>query len=298
MTMKKSRLVLGLAILAASAAAAAAQDIQLDVPYVPTRYPVVDEMLRLAGVTKADVVYDLGCGDGRIVIGAAQKFGCRGVGFDIDPERIKECLENARKAGVTDKVRFVQGDLFQADFHEATVMPMYLLTTVNLKLRPKILRELRPGSRVVSHNFGMDNWKPDAHTTVRIEDVEHDVFLWIVPANISGSWAWSAVLEGKPVDFKLDVTQKFQFPEATAKIGGKDAAVKDIKLDGDSIRFVLEGFVEGKAAVLAFEGKAFLNDIAGTIQGRIEGRDAASAWKARRNPATQKDIDDEPAWWR
>ncbi len=134
-------------------ALATGQEIQLDVPYVPTRVPVVEEMLKMAGVTKADIVYDLGCGDGRIVITAAQRFGCRGVGFDIDPERIRECLENAKKAGVTDRVNFIEGDLFQADFHEATVLPMYLLTTVNLKLRPKILRELQPGSRVVSPQF-------------------------------------------------------------------------------------------------------------------------------------------------
>jgi SAM-dependent methyltransferase len=160
------------------------QEVQLDVPYVPTRTPIVEAMLRMAAVTKADVVYDLGCGDGRIVITAAQRFGCRGVGFDLDPERIRECLENASKAGVTERVKFIEGDLFKADFHEATVLPMYLLTTVNLRLRPKILRELQPGSRVVSHNFGMDNWKADEHVELKVEDVTHDVFLWIVPANL------------------------------------------------------------------------------------------------------------------
>ena len=171
MTRSPARFALALGLVLASAGIGLAQDIQLDVPYVPTRTAVVDEMLRLARVTKDDVVYDLGCGDGRLVIGAAQKYGARGVGFDIDPERIKECLENAQKAGVTDKVKFVLGDLFEADFREATVMPMYLLTTVNLKLRPKILKELRPGSRVVSHNFGMDNWRPDEQTIVRVEGI-------------------------------------------------------------------------------------------------------------------------------
>ena len=136
MTRSSARFALALGIVLAGAAAGLAQDVQLDVPYVPTRYAVVDEMLRLARVTKDEVVYDLGCGDGRLVIGAAQKFGSRGVGFDIDPDRIKECLENAQKAGITDKVKFILGDLFEADFREATVMPMYLLTSVNLKLRP------------------------------------------------------------------------------------------------------------------------------------------------------------------
>ena len=273
------------------------QEVQLDVPYVPTRFPVVETMLKMAAVNKSDVVYDLGCGDGRIIITAAQRFGCRGVGFDLDPERIRECLENAKKAGVTEKVKFVEGDLFQADFHEATVLPMYLLTTVNLKLRPKILRELQPGSRVVSHNFAMDNWKADAHTELKVEDVTHDVFLWIVPANISGTWTWAAASgAGAQVqEFRMDVTQKFQFPEAAVKIGGADAAIKSLKLSGDKISFVIEA--SGKAIVLAFEGKAFNNNIEGTIQGRINGRDVSLPWKASRNPASIKPIDDEPAWW-
>ena len=273
------------------------QEVQLDVPYVPTRFPVVETMLKMAAVNKSDVVYDLGCGDGRIIITAAQRFGCRGVGFDLDPERIRECLENAKKAGVTEKVKFVEGDLFQADFHEATVLPMYLLTTVNLKLRPKILRELQPGSRVVSHNFAMDNWKADAHTELKVEDVTHDVFLWIVPANVSGTWTWSAApgTGAQGLEFRMDVTQKFQFPEAGVKIGGADATVKSLKLSGDKISFVVEA--PGKAIVLSFDGKAFNNNIVGTIQGRIDGRDVSLPWKASRNPASIKPIDDEPAWW-
>ncbi|MGD0781427.1 MAG: class I SAM-dependent methyltransferase [Candidatus Aminicenantales bacterium] len=280
-------------------ALATGQEIQLDVPYVPTRFPVVEEMLRLAAVTKADVVYDLGCGDGRIVIAAAQRFGCRGVGFDIDPERIRECHDNAKKAGVTERVKFIEGDLFQADFREATVLPMYLLTTVNLKLRPKILRELQPGSRVVSHNFAMDNWKADAHTELKIEDVTHDVYLWIVPANVSGRWTWSAAPGGgaSALEFKLEATQKFQFPEAAVTLNGVDAAVRNLKLSGDKISFLVEAPLQGRTIVLSFEGKAFNNDISGTIQGRIDGRDVALPWKASRNPATIKPIDDEPAWW-
>jgi SAM-dependent methyltransferase len=280
-------------------AIAIGQEIQLDVPYVPTRFPVVEEMLKMAGVTKADVVYDLGCGDGRIVITAAQRYGCRGVGFDIDPERIRECLENAQKAGVTERVKFIEGDLFQADFHEATVLPMYLLTTVNLRLRPKILRELQPGSRVVSHNFAMDNWKPDAHTELKVEDVPHDVYLWIVPANVSGTWTWTATPGpgAAAIEFKMDVTQKFQFPEAAVKLNGVDAAVNNLKLSGDKISFILEAPLQGKTMALSFEGQAFNNDISGTIQGRLDGRDVSLAWKAARNPATIKAIDDEPAWW-
>ena len=275
------------------------QEVQLDVPYVPTRTPVVETMLRMAAVTKSDVVYDLGCGDGRIVITAAQRYGCRGVGFDLDPERIRECLENAEKAKVTDRVKFVEGDLFKADFREATVLPMYLLTTVNLRLRPKILRELQPGSRVVSHNFGMDNWKADEHVELKVEDVTHDVFLWIVPANVSGTWSWTASTgPGAPeIAFHMDVTQKFQFPEAAVKVDNAAAAVKGLKLSGDRISFVVEGTDPGAAAGLSFEGRVFNNAIEGTIRCRVDGRDVSWPWKAARNPATIKPIDDEPAWW-
>ena len=133
-----------------------------DVPYVPTKQEVVEEMLRMAGVKPGDIVYDLGCGDGRIVITAAQKFGARGIGVDINPQRIDEANANARRAGVEKEVAFRLGDLFEADIHEATVVTLYLLPDVNLRLKPKLLRDLKPGTRVVSHDFSMgDDWKPE-----------------------------------------------------------------------------------------------------------------------------------------
>jgi ubiquinone/menaquinone biosynthesis C-methylase UbiE len=133
-----------------------------DVPYVPTKQEVVEEMLRIAAVTPADLVYDLGCGDGRIVVTAAQKFGARGVGVDINPQRIAEANENARRAGVERRVEFRVGDLFETDIRDATVVTLYLLPDVNLRLKPKLLRDLRPGTRVVSHDFTMgDDWKPE-----------------------------------------------------------------------------------------------------------------------------------------
>lgn len=148
-----------------------------DVIFVPTPNDVVNKMLELAQVTAKDVVYDLGCGDGRIVITAAQRYGCRGVGIDIDPERIREATENVQKAKVTDKVKFIQGDLFEADISEATVVSLYLLTELNLKLRPKLMKDLRPGTRVVSHAFSMGDWKPE-----RTEMVNGaTVYLWRIP---------------------------------------------------------------------------------------------------------------------
>jgi SAM-dependent methyltransferase len=160
---------------------AAAQERKPDVIYVPTPEAVVEEMLRLANVGKDDVVYDLGCGDGRIVITAAKKYGARGVGIDIDPERIKESNENARKAGVTDRVKFLQQDLFETDFREATVVTLYLLPALNLKLRPKLLSELKPGTRIVSHAFDMGDWKPDKVAPGTGDEPDRTVYFWVVP---------------------------------------------------------------------------------------------------------------------
>ena len=148
-----------------------------DVIYVPTPYEVVDEMLKLAGVKKGDVLYDLGSGDGRIPVTAAKKFGIRAVGIDIDPQRIEEAKENARKNGVTSLVQFRQEDLFRANFREATVVTLYLLPDLNVKLRPKLLAELKPGSRVISHQFDMGTWKPEK----RIELNGRTIYLWTVP---------------------------------------------------------------------------------------------------------------------
>lgn len=156
-----------------------------DVPYVPTTEPAVEAMLDLAKVTKNDVVYDLGCGDGRIVITAAKKFGARGVGIDINPERIAEARANAKKAGVEHLVRFIEQDLFEADIREASVVTLFLLSSVNLKLRPKLLADLKPGARVVSNTFDMGDWKPDKEFTLddNGEDsyLSHKFYLWIIP---------------------------------------------------------------------------------------------------------------------
>ncbi len=157
-----------------------------DVPYVPTTEAAVAEMLKLAGVTKADTVYDLGCGDGRIVIAAAKTYGARAVGIDINPVRIAEARENAKKAGVESLVRFEENDLFDADIHAATVVTLFLLPQVNLKLKPKLLKDLKPGTRVVSNTFDMGEWKPEKEANVGGDDEEtylsRKLFLWTIPA--------------------------------------------------------------------------------------------------------------------
>ena len=155
-----------------------------DVPYVPTPQEVVDQMLSLAKVTKKDVLYDLGSGDGRTVITAAQKYGVRGVGVDINPERIQEANENAKTAGVTDRVEFRQGDLFEADISNATVVTLYLLPDINVKLRPKLFKELKPGTRIVSHDFDMGEWKPEREVQVQGPNREHTLYLWVVPKKV------------------------------------------------------------------------------------------------------------------
>jgi SAM-dependent methyltransferase len=165
-----------------------------EVPYMPTPEKVVAEMLKVAKVGKNDILYDLGSGDGRIVITAAKEFGTRGVGVDIDPALVREARENAVKAGVADKVKFLQQDLFETDIREATVVTLYLLPELNRRLRPKLLSDLKPGSRVVSHNHDMGDWKPVKTVSVRVPQEykiskalnlrvlqQHKIYYWVVP---------------------------------------------------------------------------------------------------------------------
>ena len=168
----------GVVLASFAAAQSPAPRLVPEVPYVPSPDGVVEGMLKLAGVTNSDTVYDLGCGDGRIVITAAKTDRAHGVGVDINPERITEAKENAKKAGVESLVRFEENDLFKADIHDATVVTLYLLPSVNVRLRPKLLKELKPGTRIVSHSFDMGEWKPDKEEII---DGRH-IYLWTVPA--------------------------------------------------------------------------------------------------------------------
>jgi len=181
--MKLRTLTLSTALIAALAAPAAAQTATQaplrspDVIFVPTPQEVVDAMLEVAKVTKTDVVYDLGSGDGRIPVTAAKKYGARAVGIDIDPQRIKEANANAQSAGVTDKVKFLNQDLFTTDISEASVVTLYLLPSLNVKLMPKLMKELKPGTRIVSHAFDMGDWKPEQTLNVN----GRTVYYWTIP---------------------------------------------------------------------------------------------------------------------
>ncbi len=155
----------------------------LDVPYVPTPDIVVEKMLQLAEVNGDDILYDLGSGDGRIPIAAAQRFGTRGVGIDLNPERVREAKSNASSAQVTHKVEFIEGNIFDLDFSEATVLFLYLFPEVNMKLRPRIL-DMKPGTRVISHNYDMGDWKPERVEKIKAPSgTEHTLYLWRVPPN-------------------------------------------------------------------------------------------------------------------
>lgn len=165
---------------AAPSTVAPSSAIDRDVPYVPTPEPVVAEMLRLANVAEDDVIYDLGSGDGRIVITAARNYGARGVGIDIDPTLVEAANDNARQAGVADRAQFVQQDLFETDISEASVVTLYLLPEVNLRLRPKLLEELQPGTRIVSHAFDMGDWEPEQ--VVQVDG--RTIYYWVVPEEV------------------------------------------------------------------------------------------------------------------
>jgi SAM-dependent methyltransferase len=266
-------------------------DYQYDVPYVPTPYEVVNEMLRMAGVSKNDVLYDLGCGDGRIVIAAAKEIGCRGIGIDIDPQRIEESKINAEKAGVTDKVKFLQQDLFEADFSKATVVTLYLLQTVNLELRPKILRVLKPGTRIVSHDFSMKEWKSDKSTEVKLERRSHSVYFWIVPANVSGSWKWTSPTGEAKDQYVLEFNQRFQNIYGTLFVNGSGLSIKSGELKGNELQFRVGRTLEGQIVRMLFKGKVKGNTIEGSIKIDADTATKTIKWKAKRDPSTVAPIE-------
>ena len=263
------------------------QDLQkeLDTPYVPTPPAVVDRMLELAQVKPGETVIDLGSGDGRIMIEAASKYGARGFGVEIDPQLVKLSNEAAAKAGVADRVKFLQQDLFKTDFHEANVLTLYLLPDVNLALRPKILEELKPGTRVVSHDFGMGDWRPDAQETIPAPDKkvgarkESQVYLWTVPAKVDGEWKFDLSSGVKSRRTRLVLKQKYQMVSGTIELTGQgDVPLSGGRLRGDELRLTLPpGAVDHGPVEMV--GRVNGDTLAGTL--RKAGRDIAK-WSARR----------------
>lgn len=208
-------------------------DIILDVPYVPSDEKIVNAMLDLAQVTSQDILYDLGCGDGRILVAAALERNTHGVGIDIDPMRITEAIEYARYSGVEHLVHFIEDDLLEAEFSNATVVTLYLLDLVNLQLRPRLLDELRPGTRVVSHAFDMGDWKPDQRQNCG----NINLYKWIVPAKVAGTWQWQATT-GET--YRVELKQKYQHVTGKAWIDGAAAQLKRVLLSGDLIELQIK----------------------------------------------------------
>ncbi|MGB2763359.1 MAG: methyltransferase domain-containing protein [Candidatus Aminicenantaceae bacterium] len=265
---------------------AAVQEECLEVPYVPTPYDVVEEMLRMADVSKDDVLYDLGCGDGRIVIMAAEKMGTRGVGVDIDLQRIKESRENAIRAKVADRVRFLHQDLFEANISEATVVTLYLTSDVNLKVRPKLLRELKPGTRVVSNDFDMEEWEPDKTSEVTSDYESYTIYFWVVPANVTGTWEWIMPASSGKERYILQLDQQFQQVNGIVTVGATKMLIKDAKLRGDRLQFTMDQKVKGRIATMLFEGRVSSNSIEGSVELKSGPIAEKSKWVAKRDPST------------
>ena len=253
-----------------------------DVHFVPTDASKVRAMLEAAQVDAKDLVYDLGCGDGRFVITAVKKYGARGVCVDIDPVRIKESKSNADTAGVRKRIEFVEGDLFEQDLSKASVITLYLLPSLNERLRPKLFEELRPGTRVVSNAFDMGEWKADRTLDVKTSSgMQSYAYLWIMPADISGQWRLTTE-GGSGKEYTLDVKQKFQEVSGTAS-GGNSSQLTNFSVKGDRVKFTLN---EGGERV-EFTGTVNGDKASGTAKGKGGSR----SWTAvRTKPGERPDL--------
>ena len=246
-----------------------------DVIWVPTPQALVERMLDMAKLTPKDIHFDLGSGDGRTVITAAKR-GVQAVGVEFNPDMVKLSERAAAKEGVTARAKFINGDIFQTDFSHATVLTLYLLPSLNLKLRPTILR-MKPGTRVVSHAFSMDDWQPD-----QTDNVEgRTAYLWIVPAPVEGSWRWSVSGSGQK-EYELTLRQQFQQVEGLVKLdNGKMGQLRNVKLVGDQLSFSIHE-ITGTSGTLRrdYTGRVSGNTIQGSF--KLSDTGAEAQWTATR----------------
>jgi SAM-dependent methyltransferase len=257
-----------------------------DVVYVPTPQIVVDEMLAMAKVNKSDYLIDLGSGDGRFVITAAKKHGAKALGVDLDTYLLKIANENARKENVADRVTFREQNLFETDISAATVVSTYLLPEMNLRLRSKIMR-LKPGTRVVAHDYNMGDWYPDEQKTLIVPEKKVGnpgisyIYSWVVPALAAGKWQSTVNVGGKEVPYEFDMEQFFQNIDGDARAGGISGEMRG-KMTGEQIRFSLTGKGGQKIERHEFQGQLAGETITGTV--RIGDGAAArqAAWTAKR----------------
>ena len=226
-----------------------------DVIWVPTPDEVVDRMLRMAQVGPNDLVYDLGAGDGKIAIAAAKKFGARSVGIEYNPEMAKHAQGNVEKAGVTGKARIVNGDIFATDFSQATVVTMYLLPALNMKLRPTILA-MRPGTRIVSHSFTMEDWEADEISSMD----GRRAYFWLVPANVNGGWT----LETGNEKAELSFEQRFQKIDGTVGLGHTQGGLRNARLSGFNISFA---WVDNNGVKRDYVGRVTNGKMEGSFRG-------------------------------
>ena len=265
----------GAALIAAVAVPVIAQSQFFDVPFVPTPQVVVDEMLRVAAVAPRDVVYDLGSGDGRIVISAARKFGAQAIGIELDEELIYQSGESAREANVLERVKFLQQDFFKTDFSEATVITMYLLPGVMKRLRERML-QLKPGTRLVAHDFDFEDWRPDHKTTLR-----KNVFLWIVPARVAGKWQVRTAFPDGQHTFEMELRQKYQELDGYARFEGQPGGLWEPKLEGDRISFiVVDSRDRDNEAGLYFVGRVTNDVMEGDVLRGVGTQQTRFKWRA------------------
>jgi hypothetical protein len=262
--------VIALALWISLSAGAATLDVPT--PYIPSTRGNVDEMLRLAGVTPQDVVFDLGSGDGRIVISAARDYGARGVGIEFDAALVRESTENARRAGVAERAEFRHSDIFAADLQAASVVTMYLLTSLVTRLEPKLLAELKPGTRIVAHDYGFAEWKPD-----RKLQISKTYMLYVVPAKVAGAWRIEAPLT-KGREFVLDMQQRYQEVRGGVRVQGGFLPAFEAHLSGERLGFVL---VEDDVSY-RFEGDVRGDVIEGVVRYGIGPKLSEQRWRAQR----------------
>ncbi len=231
-----------------------------DVIWVPTPDSVIDRMLRMAQVTANDTVIDLGSGDGAIVLYAAKQFKVRGQGIEYNPDMVELSRCRAREEKMTDMVRFDQGDIFKSDFTQASVITMYLLPSLNLKLRPILYKTLKPGTRIVSHQFSMGDWTPDETSTVE----GRTSYFWVIPANAGGSWKLSWRGERGESTADLNIEQTFQKIEGRARMGNIEASLREPRLRGEQISF---DWMDERGVLRTFTGRVRGDRIEGTAVG-------------------------------
>ena len=263
---------------------AADQHPHADVPFVPTPPGVVDAMLGLAGIGPEDFVIDLGSGDGRIVIAAAKQRGARGLGVEIDGALVWDARREAQREGVAGRVEFMEQNLFITEIGHATVITMYLYPRLMIQLRPRLFAELRPGTRIVSHDFDMESWRPDARMTVPVPDKPYgppssEVYLWIIPANAAGAWQWRSTNGVAAVDYELTLSQTFQMLEGKALVGGQPERLEGGRMRGDEIRLMLTSEAGGRVLRHEFSGRVDGDAISGRV--KLPGGGELD-WKATR----------------